>query len=367
MIKYENDLLEIKKYEKIIDELEIKLKIEEKRNKILEIEKEVEKDGFWNDVNNSQKMMQQLKELKGVVTNYNKLEEELIETIELFEMSLEEEDKETIKECLSMHKQFLKKYEKIEMESTFTGKYDKNNCIITLHAGAGGTESCDWVSMLLRMYTRFIEKNNMKKEIIDYLSGEEAGIKSVSFEVTGENCYGLLKSEKGVHRLVRISPFDTAGKRHTSFAGCEVLPVIDEDMTIEIKTEELKIDTYRASGAGGQHINTTDSAIRITHLPTNTVVQCQSQRSQIKNKEQGLKMLKAKLFELKEKENIEKISGIRGNVGSNGFGSQIRSYVMHPYSMVKDHRTNYEIGNVQSVLDGDIGEFISEYLKNVKE
>ena len=258
---------------------------------------------------------------------------------------------------------FLEKLEALRMNTLLSDEFDSYNVILTLHAGAGGTESCDWAAMLLRMYQRWAESKGYKTEIIDYLDGDEAGVKSVTIEISGENAYGYLKSEKGVHRLVRISPFNAAGKRQTSFASCDIMPNIEEDKGIDINEDDLKIDAYRASGAGGQHVNKTSSAIRITHIPTNIVVQCQSERSQHKNKDRALKMLKAKLYMLKKQENAEKISDIRGEVKEIGWGNQIRSYIMQPYTLVKDHRTNEEVGNVNSVLDGKIDPFINAYLK----
>ena len=257
----------------------------------------------------------------------------------------------------------LNQLNEFELQLLLSEPYDKNNAILELHPGAGGTESQDWASMLLRMYTRWAERKGFKVETMDYLPGDEAGVKSVTLLIKGHNAYGYLKAEKGVHRLVRISPFDSSGRRHTSFVSCEVMPEIDDTVEIEISTEDLKIDTYRASGAGGQHINTTDSAVRITHLPTNTVVTCQSERSQIKNREQAMKMMKAKLYQLKIEEQEKELAEIRGEQKDIGWGSQIRSYVFHPYSMVKDHRTNYEIGNTNSVMDGDLDGFINAYLR----
>ena len=274
-----------------------------------------------------------------------------------------ENEQAMVKEIINSTKKIEKQIEKLESETLLSGKYDKNNAIITLHPGAGGTESHDWAEMLYRMYTKWSNSNGFEIEELDYLEGEEAGIKSVTLLVKGEYAYGYLKAENGVHRLVRISPFDGSGRRHTSFASLEVLPEITEDVEIEINPDDLRIDTYRASGAGGQHINKTDSAIRITHLPTNTVVACQSERSQIQNKETAMKMLKSKLLDLKEKEHKDKIEDLKGIQRDIAWGSQIRSYVFHPYSMVKDHRTNYEVGNVDAVMNGEIDDFIQEYLK----
>ncbi len=278
-------------------------------------------------------------------------------------MSVELDDNSTLTEIKELNSLFLKQYEDMRINTLFTGEFDSCNCYLTLHAGAGGTESCDWVSMLLRMYRRWLDSKDYKTNIIDILDGEEAGIKSVTLEIEGFNAYGYLKSEKGVHRLVRISPFDSSGRRHTSFASCDIMPIIENDEAIEIKTEDLRIDTFRASGAGGQHINTTDSAIRITHIPTGVVVSCQNERSQHKNKDTAMKMLRSKLFELRELEQKEKIDDIRGEVKEIGFGSQIRSYVFHPYNLVKDHRTSCESGNTGAVMDGGIDIFINAFLQ----
>lgn len=331
--------------------------------KIEELEKEVAKEDFWNDQENSSKVLKEIKFLKNKVETYDNLKQDYEDLETLIEMGIEESEEEIITEVSNALKTFIGNYEELRIATLLSGEYDSNSAILTLHAGAGGTESCDWVSMLLRMYTRWAEDKGYKVETLDYLDGEEAGVKSVTIQINGENAYGYLKSEKGVHRLVRISPFDSSGRRHTSFASCDVLPEIDDDVDIEINQEELRIDTYRSSGAGGQHVNTTDSAIRITHIPTGIVVQCQNERSQHKNKDRAMKMLKAKLYEIKQKEQLEKIEGIRGEVKEIGWGSQIRSYVMHPYNMVKDHRTNQETGNVQSVMDGKIDQFINAYLK----
>lgn len=308
-------------------------------------------------------MLKKIKALKDEVGAYETLINAYEDVETLIEMGIEEQDEDLILEVKEHLKTFINNYESLRIQTLLSGEYDFKNAIVSLHAGAGGTESCDWANMLLRMYTRWAEKRGYSVEMLDYLDGDEAGVKSVTIQINGENAYGYLKSEKGVHRLVRISPFDSSGRRHTSFASCDVLPEIDDDDNIEINPEEIRIDTYRASGAGGQHVNTTDSAIRITHLPTNTVVQCQNERSQHKNKDRALKMLKAKLFEIKQQENMSKLEGIRGEVKEIGWGSQIRSYVMHPYNMVKDHRTNTETGNVSSVMDGNIDLFINEYLK----
>ena len=281
----------------------------------------------------------------------------------LIELTEEEEDREMIKEIQREIAKFEKEFEDLRIRTLLSGEYDSCNAIVTLHAGAGGTDSCDWANMLYRMYTRYADRNGFSVEVLDMLDGDEAGIKSVTFQVNGENAYGYLKSEKGVHRLVRISPFNAAGKRQTSFVSCDVMPEIEEDLDVEINDDDLRIDTYRSSGAGGQHINKTSSAIRITHLPTGIVVQCQNERSQFQNKDKAMQMLKAKLYLLKQQEQEQKLSGIQGELTEIGWGNQIRSYVMQPYTMVKDHRTNEESGNVDAVMDGDIDRFINAYLK----
>lgn len=333
---------------------------------IEELNKETLKDGFWNDVENSSKVLAELKRLEKKKTSFIKIKEELENLIEVNDMLILENDEDLCREIVDNTKKIEKIIETMELEIMFTGKYDKNNAILTLHPGAGGTESQDWAEMLYRMYTKWAISNGFTVKELDYLEGDEAGIKSVTFLISGENVYGYLKSEMGVHRLVRISPFDSGGRRHTSFASVEVLPEITEDVEIQINPEDLRIDTYRASGAGGQHINKTDSAIRITHIPTNIVVSCQSERSQIQNKETAMKMLKSKLLDLKEKEQKEKIEDLKGIQKEIAWGSQIRSYVFHPYSMVKDHRTGHETGNVEAVMNGDLNEFMRAYLLKTK-
>ncbi len=306
-----------------------------------------------------------MKHLKGLQDTVKEIEE-LFASHEdlglLIEMSEEDADDETIQGIEEELSEFEEKFESLRIQTLLTGEYDNCNAIVTLHAGAGGTEACDWTGMLYRMYSRWAEKKGFAVEVLDYLEGDVAGVKGVTFEVSGENVYGYLRSEKGVHRLVRISPFNAAGKRQTSFASCDVIPDIEEDIDIEIDDDDLRIDTYRSSGAGGQHINKTSSAIRITHLPTGIVVQCQNERSQHMNKDKAMQMLKAKLYLMKQQEQAEKVSGIRGEVKDINFGSQIRSYVMQPYTMVKDHRTNTEISNVGAVMDGNIDPFINAYL-----
>ena len=284
----------------------------------------------------------------------------------LIEMSEEEPDDETIEEIREDLERFQEEFEELRIGTLLTGEYDRNDAIMSIHAGAGGTESCDWASMLYRMYTRWAEKKGFTVEVLDYLEGDVAGIKGVTFEVRGENAYGYLRSEKGVHRLVRISPFNAAGKRQTSFVSCDVIPDIEDEIEIEINEDDLRIDTYRSSGAGGQHINKTSSAVRITHLPTGIVVQCQNERSQQMNKDKAMQMLKAKLYLIKQQEQADKVSDIRGEIKEIGFGSQIRSYVMQPYTLVKDHRTNAEISNIGAVMDGNIDPFINAYLSAKK-
>ena len=331
-------------------------------SKIKELHEQTLQDGFWSDIDKSSKVLTEIKRLEKKKNSYMKVKEELENAIEINDMLIEEYDEELATELGKTTNNLGKNIENMELERMFTGKYDKNNAIITFHPGAGGTESQDWAEMLYRMYTKWAISNGFSVKELDYLEGDEAGIKSVTALISGENAYGYLKSEMGVHRLIRISPFDSGGRRHTSFASVEVLPEITEDIEIEINPEDLRVDTYRASGAGGQHINKTDSAIRITHIPTNIVVSCQSERSQFQNRDTAMKMLKSKLLDLKEKEHKEKIEDLKGVQKDIAWGSQIRSYVFHPYSMVKDHRTGYETGNVEKVMNGDLNEFMKAYL-----
>jgi len=333
---------------------------------IANLNQETLKDGFWNDIDNSSKILAKIKRLEKKKAEYINVKADLDNATEINDMLLLEADEELAQELNTTTKKLEKQIENMELELMFSGKYDKNNSIITLHPGAGGTESQDWAEMLYRMYTKWANSNGFDVKELDFLEGDEAGIKSVTALVSGENAYGYLKCEMGVHRLVRISPFDSGGRRHTSFASLEVLPEITEDIEIEINLEDLRIDTYRASGAGGQHVNKTDSAIRITHIPTNIVVSCQSERSQTQNKETAMKMLKSKLLDLKEKEHKEKIEDLKGVQRDIAWGSQIRSYVFHPYSMVKDHRTGYETGNTEAVMNGDLNEFMKAYLMGCK-
>ena len=323
----------------------------------------MEEPGFWDNADHATKLVQEAKNLKDTVDLYRGLEQEYEDIQVMIEMGYEENDESLIPEIEEMLQQFEGKLEKLRMSTLLSGEYDKCNAILRLNAGAGGTESCDWCGMLYRMYCRWADKMQYKTEVLDFLDGDEAGIKSVTIQINGENAFGYLKSERGVHRLVRISPFNAAGKRQTSFVSCDVMPDIEEDLDVEINQEDLRIDTYRSSGAGGQHINKTSSAIRITHFPTGIVVTCQNERSQFQNKDKAMQMLKAKLYMLKQEENAEKLSDIRGDVKEIGWGNQIRSYVMQPYTMVKDHRTNEESGNVDAVLDGAIDPFINAYLR----
>ena len=361
------DLDEIKyrltPYEKELDEIKDALDLQNKEERIIELERTMEAPGFWDDMDKAQKYMNELKNLKDSIETYNNLKSLYDDILVLIEMGEESEDAEIAEEAKSSMDEFASKVDEVKIKTLLSGEYDKYNAILKLNAGAGGTESCDWTSMLYRMYTRWAESKGFTTQVLDFLEGEEAGIKSITVQINGENAYGYLKSERGVHRLVRISPFNAAGKRQTSFASCDVMPDIEEDLDVEINDDDIRIDTYRSSGAGGQHINKTSSAIRITHLPTGIVVQCQNERSQLQNKDKAMKMLKAKLYLLKQQEEQEKKSGIRGEIKEIGWGSQIRSYVMQPYTMVKDHRTNEETGNVSSVLDGNIDQFINAYLK----
>jgi peptide chain release factor 2 len=323
----------------------------------------MEAAGFWDDADRANKQMKELKTLKGTVDECNGLKTQYEDIETLIEMGYESEDAEMIPEIREELDSFIDKFETLRIGTLLSDEYDKCNAILKLNAGAGGTESCDWAGMLYRMYTRWAEKKGFTIEVLDFLDGDEAGIKSITFQVNGENAYGYLKSEKGVHRLVRISPFNAQGKRQTSFVSLDVMPDIEEDLDVEINDEDLRIDTYRSSGAGGQHINKTSSAIRITHLPTGIVVQCQNERSQFQNKDKAMQMLKAKLYMLKKEANAEKLSDIRGEVKEIGWGNQIRSYVMQPYTLVKDHRTDFESGNVDAVMDGALDGFINAYLK----
>ncbi len=335
-----------------------------RKERLSGLESQVGNEGFWNDQENSSKVLQEIKFLKESVNSFDSLNKQIEELDAMIDLANEENDMDLCKEALSFFKKLSSHVEKLETENLLSGPHDKNNAIITIHPGAGGTESQDWAQMLYRMYMMWSEQNGFKLEEIDFLPGDVAGIKSVTFRIVGMYAYGYMKSESGVHRLVRISPFDAGGRRHTSFASVEVIPEVDDSINIEINPEDLKIDTYRSSGAGGQHVNKTESAIRITHIPTNIIVSCQTQRSQIQNRDYAMKMLISKLVELKEKENKEKIEDLKGIQRQIAWGSQIRSYVFCPYTLVKDHRTGYEVGNVEAVMNGEINDFIDSYLKS---
>lgn len=350
-------------YEKPLQEVRGALNLDAKQKRIDELDRTMEEPSFWEDADRAAKMVKEAKALKDTVDGFNKLQNQHEEIGLLIEMGYEENDPAIIPEIQEMMDEFVAEFEALRLRTLLTGEYDSNNAILKLSAGAGGTEACDWCSMLYRMYCRWAERKGFSVEVLDFQDGDEAGIKWVTLQINGENVYGFMKSERGVHRLVRISPFNANGKRQTSFVSCDIMPDIEEDLDVEINMDDLRIDTYRSSGAGGQHVNKTSSAIRITHLPTGIVVQCQNERSQFQNKDKAMQMLKAKLYMLKQQENAEKISGIRGDVLDNGFGSQIRSYVLQPYTMIKDHRTGFEVGNVGNVLDGGIDGFISAFLK----
>ena len=337
--------------------------VENKEKELKELESKTTENDFWNDTDNSSKVLKQINSLKSKVEGFKKLNNELNNLLEMSELLQVEEDEELAKELLKSTYTLEKDIEKLEITTLLSGKYDNNNAILTIHPGAGGTEAQDWAEMLYRMYTRWANANGYEVKELDYLEGDEAGLKSVTFSVNGDYAYGYLKGEMGVHRLVRISPFDAGGRRHTSFASVEVLPEITDDIELDINPDDIKMDVYRASGAGGQHINKTSSAVRITHIPTNIVVACQTERSQIQNKETAMKMLKSKLLNLKEKEQKDTIDELKGIQMDIAWGSQIRSYVFCPYTLVKDHRTNFEVGNVESVMNGNIDGFIEAYLK----
>ncbi|MDE7357857.1 MAG: peptide chain release factor 2 [Lachnospiraceae bacterium] len=363
MVELDNMKSELLAYESPLAEVRDSLNLADKVKRIEELDMEMQAPDFWDDPEKSNQKMRESKGLKDIVETMDGLTGQYNDILELIELGYEDNDPAIIPDIEEELVSFKETFENIRISTLLSGEYDRNNAILKLNAGAGGTESCDWCSMLYRMYTRWAERKGYSLEVIDYLDGDEAGIKSVTFQINGENAYGYLKSEKGVHRLVRISPFNAQGKRQTSFVSLDVMPDIEEDVDVEVKDEDIRIDTYRSSGAGGQHINKTSSAIRITHFPTGIVVTCQNERSQFQNKDKAMQMLKAKLYMLKQEENAEKLSDIRGDVKEIGWGNQIRSYVMQPYTMVKDHRTNEESGNVDAVMDGAIDPFINAYLK----
>ena len=337
--------------------------IENKKSRLEELEAQTAVSGFWNDQENSQKVVREMSHIKNVLKGYEKLRSAYDDTLTLIELAIEMDDESVYEEAKKGYDFVMADLETQKLSTLLTGEYDENNAILTFHAGAGGTEAQDWAEMLYRMYCRWGERHNFKVKTLDYLDGEEAGLKSAVVLIEGLNAYGYLKSEAGVHRLVRVSPFDASGRRHTSFASLEVMPEINEDVEVEIAPEDIKMDVYRASGAGGQKVNKTSSAVRLTHIPTGIVVSCQVERSQHQNREVAMKMLASKLMEIKEREHLDKISDIKGVQKEIGWGSQIRSYVFMPYTLAKDHRTNYEMGNINAVMDGDIDGFINAYLK----
>ena len=365
-------MIDLEENKRLINELKSKvqyiynsLDLEKQTMILKELENKTLEDGFWNNSNASNSILKQIKDIKNKVKQYNDLNGQILDLFDLNDLLNIETDEELEKQLIELTRKAEKNIGKFEVQTLLSGKYDKNNAIITFHPGAGGTESQDWAEMLYRMYTRWANKNGYNVKELEYLEGDEAGIKSVTALIEGENAYGYLKCEHGVHRLVRISPFDAGGRRHTSFASVEVLPEITDDVEIDINPADLRVDTYRASGAGGQHVNKTESAVRITHIPTGVVTSCQTERSQIQNRETAMRMLKSKLLDLKEKENKEKIEDLKGIQREIAWGSQIRSYVFCPYTLVKDHRTNYEVGNVESVMNGEIDGFINEALKQI--
>lgn len=366
MVQLDNLKSELYTYEDSLTEINNSLDIGSKEKRILELSRMMEEQGFWNDPNKANKLTKELKDIKNEIDFFNALKTDYDDIFALIDIANEENDEKLIPEITKMYNEFKTKIENFKTKLLLSGEYDNYDAIIRLNAGSGGTESCDFCQMLFRMYTKYVQSHNFNMQVIDYLDGDEAGIKSVAFVVSSEYAYGLLKSEMGVHRLVRISPFNAQGKRQTSFVSCDVMPDIKEDLDIDIKEDDLKIDYYRASGAGGQHINKTSSAVRITHLPTGIVVSCQEERSQFNNRDRAMQMLKAKLFILKQQQNASKINDIRGEVKENAFGSQIRSYVLQPYRMVKDLRTGEETGDTDAVLNGNLDNFINSYLRWLK-
>lgn len=364
MIQLEELKLKLSENGSLIEDLKEAIGVPRLEEEIKELEKVSSVPDFWDDIENSQKILQKISFLKSRVKNYKKLKNLYEDTETLIDLAIEEKDLSLLDEARKNVELVQKELENQRLEILLNGEFDSKNAILTLHAGAGGTEAQDWVDMLYRMYCRWGERHNYKVKTLDYLDGDGAGLKSVVFSIEGINAYGYLKGETGVHRLVRVSPFDSSGRRHTSFASLEVMPEIDDDVQVDISPEDVKMDVYRASGAGGQHINKTSSAVRLTHIPTGIVVACQNERSQHQNREVAMKMLKSKLMEIKEREHLEKIEDIKGVQKEIGWGSQIRSYVFMPYTMVKDHRTGFEMGNVNAVMDGDLDGFINAYLKS---
>ena len=365
MVFLENLKSQLESYQPKIKELYEVFDIENSKERILELQEKASEPGFWDDLENSQKVLQETRSLEGNIEKYNKISTSSDDIEVMIEMAEEEQDEDMITEIEGELNKLGEAIEKLTLTSLLTGEYDKCNAIINFHAGAGGTEAQDWAEMLFRMYNRWGENHGFKVKTLDYLEGNDAGMKSASIIIEGENAYGYLKSEAGIHRLVRISPFDSSGSRHTSFAAIDVMPEIDDTVEVDIRPEDIEMQVYRASGAGGQHINKTSSAVRLIHKPTGIVCACQTQRSQFQNKDYAMKMLKAKLIEIKERENLEKIEDIKGVQKEIAWGAQIRSYVFMPYTLVKDHRTGFEMSNVNAVMDGDIDGFINAYLKSL--
>lgn len=363
MLEFEQLKARLTANEQEVRDLKDAIGYDKLKREIEELELKAAADGFWDDIENSQAVLQRTGKLKNKVETYDAIVSQYEDLSVLIDMGDEEGDLSLVDEITSSIDALEKSLASLRLQTLLTGEYDANNAILTFHAGAGGTEAMDWVQMLVRMYTRWGERHGFNVKVLDFLDGDEAGLKSATVLIEGENAYGYLKSESGVHRLVRVSPFDASGRRHTSFASIEVMPEISDDVDIEIKDEDIKMDVFRSSGAGGQHINKTSSAVRLTHIPTGIVVACQNERSQFQNKDQALKMLKSKLLEIKEKEHLEKIEDIKGVQKEIAWGSQIRSYVFMPYTMVKDHRTSFESGNINAVMDGDLDGFINAYLK----
>ena len=367
MLIYEELNQRLKELKPMIEDLGNAIDVPGLTASISELEEKTAEEGFWNDPQVSQKILQEIKVKKDKLGEFNSLLSDVSDAEAMIEIADGEEDESYAPELSESIDKLFERFQNQRLSTLLSGEYDKNNAIMTFHSGAGGTEAQDWAEMLYRMYTRWAERHGFKYKILDYLDGDEAGLKSASIIIEGYNAYGYLKSEVGVHRLVRVSPFDSSGRRHTSFASVEITPEITDDVEVEIRTEDLKVDTYRASGAGGQHVNKTESAVRITHLPTGIVVACQNERSQHQNREVALKMLKSKLIEIKEREHLDKIEDIKGVQMDNAFGSQIRSYVFMPYTLVKDNRTGFETGNVSAVMDGDLDGFINAYLVDLSQ
>lgn len=362
MIEFEELKAKLSSYKEELSRLYKALKIEDLTEEVKKLEADSSVSGFWDDPENSKKVLREISSKKAKIEKYNLLKTHFEDTLALIDIADEEEDGSLLEESKAEVENVIKELEDLNLSTLLSGEYDSKNAILTFHAGAGGTEAMDWNEMLVRMYTRWGERHGYKVKMLDFLNGEEAGLKSAVLEVEGLNAYGYLKGENGVHRLVRISPFDSSGRRHTSFASLEVMPEIDDDIEVDINPEDLKIDTYRSGGAGGQHVNKTESAVRITHIPSGVVVACQNERSQHQNKEVAMKMLKSKLIEIKEREHFDKIEDIKGVQSAIAWGSQIRSYVFMPYTLAKDHRTGAENGNINAVMDGDIDVFINAYL-----